>query len=136
MELSGLKEPVRIELSCHVHATEDEKKVLKALWNVLPEHMRESGRVSVTSFKVRGYYGNPILIITASVSGPDAKEVLEHLFEKLSSEDRKYLSETLTARFQGGKLYLRLNKQKAYAGVIGLSEGDDVIRVVVSFKRK
>lgn len=136
MEIAELKTPVRIELSCSVHATEDENKVLKALWNLLPEHLRGSNKVSISSVKTRGYHGNPILIVNASISGPDAREVLEHLLSRMSNEDKTYLSTTLSARLQGGKLYMRLNKQKAYAGVIRLSEGDDVIRVVVSFRRK
>lgn len=136
MELTDRKAPLRVEFSCSVHATESEEKVMRALQNVLPEHLRESGRVLITKSRVRGYYGNQILIISASVSGFDAQEALNYLLEKLSDEDKAHLSATLKARLQGGKLYLRLSKQKAFAGILRLSESDDVIRVIVSLKRK
>lgn len=136
MDLSKFKAPLRVELSCSVHATESEEKVLKSLRNILPEHLREAGKIQILSSKVRGHYGNPITIISASITGPEAQEIVNYLFSNLSAEDKAYLSTTMDARVDSGRLYLRINKQKAFTGLIKLSEGDDVIRVVITFSRR
>ncbi len=136
MELADMGVPVRVELSCFAHATEDEGKVLQALSNVLPERLRGSQRVAITEAKVEGHHGNPIIIVTARVRGQDAAAIFEYILEKLSAEDKAYISSTLKARRAGGRLYLRLDKQLAFLGVLRISEGDDVIKVVVHFRRK
>ena len=133
MELADIGTPVLVELSCSVHATESEEKVLRALRNVLPAHLRESQRVTISEIRVQGYHGNPIVVIHARARGREASDIYRHIVEKLSAEDRAYIASTLKARRAGEKLYLRLDKQLAFLGVLRVNEGDDVIKVVVHF---
>ncbi|MCS7135516.1 MAG: RNA-binding domain-containing protein [Nitrososphaerota archaeon] len=106
------------------HATEDEKKVLKALENVLG---------SVEGGKLRreqliGHYGDPIVLLTLELSdGDKARAVLEKLKKGLSVVEKLTLvSDAYEEKGQEGILYVRLDKQGAYLGSLRLSERDAI----------
>lgn len=106
------------------HATEDEKKVLKALENVLG---------SVEGGKLRreqlvGHYGDPILLFTLELSDEDrAKAVFDKLKKCLDVAEKSMLvSEAFEERGHEGILYVRLDKQSAYLGNLKLSDRDAI----------
>ncbi len=106
------------------HATEDEKKVLKALENVLGSI--EGGRLKRE--QLAGHYGDPIILLTLELSDEDrAKAVLEKLKKGLSALEKLTLvSEAFEEKGQEGILYVRLDKQSAYLGSLKLSNRDSI----------
>jgi len=122
-----------LQARTYIHATENRDKVVKAILEVLPENIR--GRARLESDVYEGYYGNPIEVLTLNLNDPsEALEALRHIVGRLGEVDRMRLLETLEERVdkQGG-LYIRLDKQNAFKGILALGEGDDVIRVHVRF---
>lgn len=106
------------------HATEDERKVLKALENVF-------GSIEGAKLKreqLSGHYGDPIVLLTLELRDEDrAKTVLENLKKGLSvAEKFTLVSEAFEEKGQEGILYVRLDKQSAYLGRLRLSERDAV----------
>jgi hypothetical protein len=125
----------RIEFSCFVHATEDESKVTNAVLNLFPEELREDVTKNIYKMVTHGYHGNPIVILHVLLSSEkDSENTFSHIVSSLSEDDFQSLVSTIPERFDHGKLYIRVDKQKAYGGNVSLSESDDVIRIVVSLK--
>ncbi len=116
-----------LEARVFSHATEDKSKVLIALRNVV-------GDAQVVEEDLKGYFGNPIIVLTASC-GPDrAGAVLERVLGGLTEPDRRFLLSTLEERLaKDGALHLRLDKQKALTGRFVISDSDDVIKLTVRF---
>jgi len=116
-----------LEARVFVHATEDKAKVLKALMNVV-------GDTQIVEEDLTGYFGNPIIVLTAACDEDKASEVFDRILEGLSPPDRKYLLSTLDERLtKDGVLHIRLDKQKALANKFVLSDSDDVIKLTVRF---
>ncbi|MDH5815774.1 MAG: RNA-binding domain-containing protein [Candidatus Nezhaarchaeota archaeon] len=117
-----------------VHATEDFSKVVKAVENLMPPKLRERKTIEVED--VSGHYDNPIRIAKVSFRNPeDAIQVLTWIWRGLSDIDKAYMMRNLDLHLDERlRLYMRLDKQDAYLGSIKLSFGDDVIKVVFSFK--
>ena len=116
-----------LEARAFSHATEDKSKVLVALRNVV-------GDAQVVEEDLKGYFGNPIIVLTASC-GPDrAEAVFERILDGLAEPDRRFLLSTLEERLtKDGVLHIRLDKQKALMGRFVLSDSDDVIKLTVRF---
>jgi RNA binding exosome subunit len=131
--LSELR-PLFAEISVIVHATEDPEKAVKALLNVIPEHLRQS--MSLTRRYATGHYGNPI--ITISTRMPDeqmACELLEYMLKGLNEFDRTEAQRALLQEIDpDGYAYLRFDKQAAYLGFLRL-RSDDPIRVKLRLGR-
>ena len=126
----------RVTLVTHCHATEDLDKVEQALLNTLPPNMRNS--VTLLRDRVKGFYGNVIDRLTVVLEGEQALNFFKYLIKMLSDTDKSVLLNTLDMRYdrKSNELYLRLSKQEAYLGMLTLYDGDDVIRVSVSFSIK
>jgi len=99
-----------VEAICH--ATENEEKLKKAIEEVLNVEMKEE--------KLRGHWGNPIIILRCKLKGRKAKEVAEKIAQAVRIEDFEERSEK-------GAFYIRLDKKSFLHGNIRL--GNDV-RVV------
>jgi len=119
----------RIELVTHVHATEDEHKVIKALLNLIPPSLRSKANIS--SSKVTGYFGNTIRTLRIEFRGKDAEEIANYLLSSLDNLDKELLRASLEDRFKDNRLFIRFNKQMAYRGSVRIDDGDDVIKVVI-----
>ncbi len=126
---------VRAELSVHVHATEEESRVLVAVNNLVPEDVRD--RVSVERSVVEGHYSNPIVRVVVKIPGEYVEKLLRYLGERLDDIDRSYLDTTLERRYdsKSGRLYIRFGKQEAFLGDVRLADGDDVVRLVIIFRK-
>lgn len=123
-----------IELVVHCHATENCNKVLKALLNVLPPTIRE--RVKPFTVEYQGHYGNIIRVMTLKLVGKDAEDTIRYIGEQIEETDRSIINVTFDLRYdrRSNKFYLRLDKQAAYKGRLVISDGDDIIKVIISFK--
>jgi len=123
-----------VEYVVLIHATEDFNKVIKAVENLMPPSLR--GRKKVEVEETRGHYENPIHIAKASFRNPEyAIQAFSWIWARLSDEDKARLIKDLNLHLDDkSKLYMRLDKQEAFLGHLRLSTGDDVIKVVFSFK--
>lgn len=123
----------RVELETFCHATEDESKVIAALLNLVPEEVRKRAERRVRISSLRGHYGNPIKVIRLSISKPsDAERILAHILTSMSSDDLRYVLDTLEERVDLPHVYLRIDKQSAYLSAPRPLAGDDVIKVKVT----
>ncbi|RLE55535.1 MAG: exosome protein [Candidatus Methanomethylicota archaeon] len=118
------------------HATEDVRKVEKAILNLFPEEFR--GELKLSRESLKGYYGNPITVL--KLKSGDQKLIasfLEYLSSSLSDSDKFFLESTFDLRVKGSSIfYLRLSKTDAYNGSIVVSDSGDVIKVELKFKVK
>ncbi len=119
-------------MSTHVHATESELKVVKALLNLLPPRYRENPGI-VRREGQGGHFGNDINTIKAQFKGDDALQITQYILTIIDQLDREIILVSIDSRFEEGKLYLRFNKQLAYNGIARLDDGDDVIKVIIKF---
>ena len=120
-----------VEFSTHVHATESELKVMRALLNLVPPQYRDGANIMKS--EGQGHFGNDIRTVKMQFKGDDALEIAKYIFSIIDQLDREIVLVTINSRFGDGKLYLRFNKQLAYNGVARLDDGDDVIKVIVRF---
>jgi hypothetical protein len=110
------------EINIVVHATEDENKILHSLFDVL----------SIPSEKFsysfsEGHWGNKILVLTATIDGQVAKDLILKIISLLNSVDRYHLSNFFDKYVdEKGNLYIRLDKQRICKGRISLSERDSI----------
>jgi len=125
---------VSVEYAVFVHATEDFDKVIKAVENLMPPKLRDRKRVEVE--ETYGHYENPIRIARTSFRNPEyAAQALTWIWSRLSDEDKARLTRDLDLHLDNkSKFYMRFDKQEAFLGYVKLSSGDDVIKVVFSFK--
>jgi len=121
-----------VEFSAIAHATEDERKVERAVLNLVPE---EAGGVATTVQRLSGYHGSPLAHMAMRISNRrSALETLTSLLRSLSPLDRRRLLDEAGDRVDSaGNLYLRLDKQRAYLGGAALHEIDS-IRVRFRFR--
>ncbi|ACB40313.1 RNA-binding domain-containing protein [Pyrobaculum neutrophilum] len=101
----------------YVHATEDPDKVLAALKNVA------EGPYVARSAK--GHHGNPIQIVELKLHDCEALEAVKSLVARLDDVEFTLLLSGVEER----RVYVKLDKQQAYRGVLRISHGDDVIYV-------
>jgi len=102
------------------HATEDLDKVTAAMKNVL-----EGADMVVV--RTEGHHGNPIAVLECTIES--AREI-DGFLRKLPDEAIAVLMDTVDKRVDDGcNLFLKLDKQEAYAGRTRLGTGDDVISI-------
>ncbi|WP_255169920.1 RNA-binding protein [Natrononativus amylolyticus] len=105
-----------VDLRTFCYATEDEKRVEAALRTLLPEEFE------IERVESEGHYGDRILVLSARVeNADDVRHVLERLtdleeFDTLLAE----LDDRVT---ENTELFLRLDKQAAFAGEVRQGEG-------------
>ena len=126
----------RVTIQTHGHATEDLDKVKQAILNILPQSLRD--RITIEHEVVKGYYGNIINRLKVNLEGSDAEEFVKYLLGTLSEGDRLALINTIDIRYnkKSNEIHIRLNKQDAYLGSATLYDGDDAIKIVVTFAYK
>lgn len=102
------------------HATEDSVKVRAAIANAF-------GECELQVQQTEGYHGNAISILECSIQ--DDAGILG-FFSKLADDDIGQLLKTLDERVdEDCHLFLKVDKQSAYQGLITLSSGEDVLSV-------
>ena len=109
-----------VDLRTFCYATEDEKRVEEALRTFLPDGDDEP--FEIERVESEGHYGDRILVLSARVeNADDIRHVLSRLadlesFDELIDE----LDERVT---ENTELFLRLDKQAAFAGDVRLGDG-------------
>ncbi|HKM76908.1 MAG TPA: RNA-binding domain-containing protein [Candidatus Bathyarchaeia archaeon] len=121
-----------VEISTIIHATEDPEKVQAALDTVFPPTLRKL----FTRRYLEGHHGNPIITINAKLSkAADIKQFTQHFLPKLSRDERlKILRDLILLTDAEGNLFIRVDKQSAFQGLMQLTEHDP-IRVKIKFSR-
>jgi RNA-binding protein len=110
------------EINIVVHATENEKKILDSLYDIL-SIPAEKFISSVSD----GHWGNKISILNATIDGQVAKELILKIISLLNSVDRYHLSNFFDKYVdEKGNLYIRLDKQRICKGRISLSDMDSI----------
>jgi len=123
-----------VEISAIAHATDDLEKVQAALTTILPESLK--GRQLFTRKYLEGYYRNPITTFEARLSKPADVEVFtSNFFRQLSKSEKLRIERDLALYSDSeGRLYIRIDKQRAFRGMIELGE-EDPIRIRLKFNR-
>jgi RNA binding exosome subunit len=110
------------EINIVVHATENENKILHSLYDVLSIPSEK-----FTSLVSDGHWGNKISVLTATIDGQVAKELILKIISMLNSVDRYHLSNFFDKYVdEKGNLYIRLDKQRICKGRISLSDSDSI----------
>ncbi len=115
----------RVEISTFVHATEDRGKVIKAVSKILPMEMELPHLEEV---QLEGQFRDPILMLKwVFKKTQPATETINNVIQSIPIIDRQELMDTLASRIDDSKnLYLRLDKQKAFTGVVKLGLNDPI----------
>lgn len=130
-----MKPPISyIDIRFSVHATENPERVLKAVANLLPrDHMI---KVAFKRKEVKGHYNNPIGIFETRVKD---KELIDLLTKKLSKSlsmlDKETLFRNSNLFIEKTNLFIRLDKQAAFKGIIRLRR-DDPIHIRIHFQKR
>ncbi|MGC8816457.1 MAG: RNA-binding domain-containing protein [Candidatus Hadarchaeum sp.] len=124
-----------VVISLHVHATEDEQKVLELLRSFLP------ASVEVRKSHLTGHHGNPISVLEARVGQKkELRELWRSIQMKMDEAAVSYLRKAVRERIDDSCfLYLRFDKQAACEGRLVLTELGESIHIkfkVISFPAK
>jgi RNA-binding protein len=122
------------DISCVLHATEDENKVLKAASEIF-----SISRDRFFFKRLEGHWGNPIIYLMAFLDRKEAWKTASKIMFSLNPLDRNQLKESLNDLVdEKGNMYIRLDKQRMCRGKMSLSEIDSVrikFRPVKTFKK-
>ena len=123
-----------VEISTIAHATDDLDKVQTALTRLIPDKLK--GRQLFTRRYLDGHYGNPIVTFEARLTKPsEVDEFTTFFLSQLSKRDKLVIQRDLRLYSDAdGNLYIRLDKQKTFRGIVQLGE-EDPIRVRMKFIR-
>ncbi len=119
-----------LSLSTLSHATEDSKKVLRAIGLICSRDIAAESK----SERVKGHFGNEILVLNTTVSSSiQANRCFAEVWRRLSNSDRELIHSRL-ADFtdSSGTLFLRVDKEESYRGNIILG-GPETIKMTVRF---
>lgn len=107
------------------HATEDVARVEQAMRTVVGDSPVERSRTE-------GHHGNAIEVLESSVD--DEARILDML-RRMDPDDLAEVGSTLDTRMDDAcQVFLRMDKQEAYAGRLKLTGGDDVVAVRVKVR--
>lgn len=120
-----------IEARTFCHATEVEERVATALRTIVSE-------VVPSREELAGHFGNPLIVLTGRAEAPrDLKAIWGRVVGALGKDA---MLRELDARLDEDAVYhLRLDKQRAYAGVVEVAQSSDVIDLrakVAAFPKK
>jgi RNA binding exosome subunit len=122
-----------IDIRVFAHATEDPDRVLNAVRNTLPPRVIET--VTFKKTGLTGHYGNSIVLFEVRVKETDAVQaIVERLSSGLSILDKETLSSEISQHLDKVNLYIRLDKQSAYANKLRL-KSTDPIHFRIHFKK-
>ncbi|MCS7133423.1 MAG: RNA-binding domain-containing protein [Candidatus Caldarchaeum sp.] len=115
---------LRLICRVHVYATEDPEKVKKAVQNLLSD-----ASYSVKKTRLEGHFGDPITVYEYSVEDErDAESIFQRVvsavgFGSVGVEEKPR---------GGGKLHVRVDKQKAFLGEL-VAEDVDPVKLEFSY---
>lgn len=114
-------------VSTLVHATEDEQRVFSALRTLMPDE------IEIHRSKLKGHHGNPIVSFEARIGRKRfLHELWQRIISKLRAGELEKLAQVAPDRIDDTcHLYLRFDKQLAYAGGLMLTESGDAVHVTL-----
>ncbi|MEM4297742.1 MAG: RNA-binding domain-containing protein [Nitrososphaerota archaeon] len=120
-------------LTFHVHATEDDKRILEALNRELPIAQAEVERDFL-----KGHFDNPIIRYTIHLIGEGAQRFADEVFRRLDEADKRLLITRLDKHIdEHGILYLRIDKQLLLEGKLRFSDRDSIrIKLKPKYRHK
>lgn len=123
-----------VEISTIAHATDNLEKVQTGLRFILPDPLKDR-EIFIRRY-LQGHHGNPIVTFDAKLTRPgEVGEFVKHFIVRLSSTERRKIERDLELHSdEDGNLYIRIDKQQAFRGIVQLSE-EDPIRVRMKFSR-
>jgi RNA binding exosome subunit len=123
-----------VQISTIAHATDDLDRVQAALRLILPDSLR--GREIFTRRYMQGHHGNPIVRFEANLTRTqEVGEFANYLMERLAKNEKLLIERELDAHTdEDGNLFIRLDKQQAFRGLVELGE-EDPIRLRLKFGR-
>lgn len=90
------------------------------------------GDAPVATSRTEGHFGNSIVLLESELE--EEGRMLDAL-GRMSDEDLREVSSELEMRIDDScQLFLRFDKQRAYAGDLALSGGDDVVAVRIKMR--
>ncbi len=110
-----------MEISCFIHATEDEGKISGALANELkiPSEAQTE--------RLDGHFGNEVIHLSYHLTGEEAWIAFRVIADRLDSENLHVLLQGLDSAIdEHSALFLRFSKQDLVMGKFALSAGDPV----------
>ncbi len=123
-----------VEISAIAHATDDLDKVQRSLTTILPDSLKE--QQLFTRRYLEGHHRNPIVTFEARLTRPvDVEDFASNFFRQLSKNQKLRIARDLALHSDAdGNLFIRIDKQKAFRGILELGE-EDPIRVRLKFNR-
>ena len=123
-----------VQVSTIAHATDDLDKIQTALRFLLPESWK--GREIFTRRYMQGHHGNPIVTLEARLTKTqEVEQFRSHFMSQLPKNEKLLIERDFDAHSdEEGNLYIRLDKQQAYRGIVELGN-EDPIRVKLKFNR-
>lgn len=113
-----------VAIAVFVHSTEDEERARRAVMSVLPHELRELTRFSVEIFN--GHFGDHITVLRAEHK-KKAAGILRYVLMSMEPASRKEFLNNIEDRIdKSGNLYIRLDKQQAFLGIIEPGDSDSV----------
>lgn len=120
-----------IDVQAFCYATEDEKRVERAVRTVLPEGYE------ITRQENTGYAGDRIVVLSARVENADDIRHLLAQLKRIDETDGRGLREELDQRVtENCEFYLSLDKQAALSGVVELGDGISIRGKVEAYPAK
>ena len=117
-----MKRPIRsLEVTYHLHATEDPEKVALAVAATMT-----AGAASQED-EMEGHYGNTITAVRIHLVGDEAWKAFERILTRLTPERKEHLVHNLNSYVdEHSVLYLRFDKQGLFKGSLALDSPDPV----------
>jgi RNA binding exosome subunit len=123
-----------VQISTIAHATDDLDRVQTALRFILPDSLRN--RELFTRRYMQGHHGNPIVRFEGNLTrAQQVGEFANYLMERLAKNEKLLIEWDLDIHADDdGNLFIRLDKQQAFRGLLELGE-EDPIRLRLKFSR-
>ncbi len=124
----------KVEITVIQHATESSEKIQQLIKKLFPKDFVSKPIFEKRVFK--GHHGNPITFYRVIVTGNEATNVLNHIMEKMEFTSKRLLSATIMDRIKGSiELHIRLSKQHLVDNRIIVWDGDEILKIMVKFKK-
>jgi RNA binding exosome subunit len=125
----------KIEARAYARATEVSDRVAASIMFIFPERLRQ--KVSVSMSNAEGQAGDAIVVMSATLEGQeDCEGVLNYVLEQMDSHSLRALERSLDIRLDDKCiLFLRIDKQAAFLGMMKLADGSDVVSARFHFKQ-
>ena len=117
---------LEVKINLILHATEDEKKVLEQLENIL--------QVEQKNFQIEqvpGHFNNPILLVSSKLKKKIAEKFVKTLFSKMEKNEFQEIYQNVDEYVTSSGLSLRLSKQKMISEILTVSK-EDAIKINIS----